>query len=454
MEVGKICPEHGINPDTGRCKKGERNGRGQCVMNENGRCVKIQAAKKSSSGLNRAARKIQALQRGLMARNSRRKHLRSVKQTHKQHKELYKNVSEDGIVRIEYLVSDIDNLLNFVLDDEEKYQKVVNLWGQTMPREYLLTMSEAKQISKLDEKQGRGVMLGQTWKHVEMLHKNHFLFMDSADNDENHVGLIFNSGGLAVTGSGSDVIIRVDDKLLQYAKSLTPVVKKMLDKEEKLDAKLQAAKMKEWLNANKYAEQLTKDCLKMKQIARDIGIDVDGLYEISEDLRTKIGLRSSGRDARVIGQSWFESSVAPLDFQDEVYPVWKEELVHDSLNTGNPERLKRLIREAKETRVLLEEARSDQKLLKSKTGKKTSKSKKIVSKAKKSLKKEKKDKKDKKEKLDGCVPSTDKKYASRNGPPYPANKCCGAELLGNDGLMYRSVANKKGVCSWKKVKAD
>ena len=137
-----------------------------------------------------------------------------------------------------------------------------------------------------------------------------------------------------------------------------------------------------------------------------------------------------------------------------MYPVWKEELVHDSLKTGNPERLKRLIREAKETRVLLEEARSDQKLLKSKTGKKTSKSKKIVSKAKKSLKKEKKDKKDKKEKLDGCVPSTDKKYASRNGPPYPANKCCGAELLGNDGLMYRSVANKKGVCSWKKVKAD
>ena len=89
MEVGKICPEHGINPDTGRCKKGERNGRGQCVMNENGRCVKIQVAKKSSSGLNRAARKIQALQRGRMARNSRRKHLRSVKKTHKQHKELY-----------------------------------------------------------------------------------------------------------------------------------------------------------------------------------------------------------------------------------------------------------------------------------------------------------------------------------------------------------------------------
>ena len=62
MEVGKICPEHGINPDTGRCKKGERKGRGQCVMNENGRCVKIQQVKRDS---------------------------KSAKKTHKQHKELY-----------------------------------------------------------------------------------------------------------------------------------------------------------------------------------------------------------------------------------------------------------------------------------------------------------------------------------------------------------------------------
>ena len=90
-------------------------------------------------------------------------------------------------------------------------------------------------------------MLGQTWQHVEMLHKNHFIMMDSADNDENHVGYISNMGGLAVTGSGSDVIIRVDDKLLKYKKSLIPVVKEMRDEEEKLDAKRQAKKMKEWL---------------------------------------------------------------------------------------------------------------------------------------------------------------------------------------------------------------
>ena len=81
-------------------------------MNENGRCVKIQQVKRDS---------------------------KSAKKTHKQHKELYENVSEDGVVRIEYLVREIDDLLNFLLelDDEEKYQKVVDLWGPTMPREYL-----------------------------------------------------------------------------------------------------------------------------------------------------------------------------------------------------------------------------------------------------------------------------------------------------------------------------
>ena len=41
-----------------------------------------------------------------------------------------------------------------------------------------------------------------------------------------------------------------------------------------------------------------------------------------------------------------------------------------------------------------------------------------------------------------------KKYASRNSPPIPANEHCGETAIGNDGKMYISVANVKGICRW------
>ena len=51
----------------------------------------------------------------------------------------------------------------------------------------------------------------------------------------------------------------------------------------------------------------------------------------------------------------------------------------------------------------------------------------------------------------GTVAKTLKKYKNRPSPPYPANETCGKVMKGNDGLMYKSVANKAGICSWKKV---
>ena len=44
------------------------------------------------------------------------------------------------------------------------------------------------------------------------------------------------------------------------------------------------------------------------------------------------------------------------------------------------------------------------------------------------------------------------KYMNRPSPPYKANKYCGKVMEGNDGNMYRSVKNKKGICQWKLVK--
>ena len=54
-----------------------------------------------------------------------------------------------------------------------------------------------------------------------------------------------------------------------------------------------------------------------------------------------------------------------------------------------------------------------------------------------------------------CVKQTTKKYTSakRKSPPYPANECCGKEMMGNNKKMWRSVRNKKGVCQWKQVKS-
>ncbi len=50
-----------------------------------------------------------------------------------------------------------------------------------------------------------------------------------------------------------------------------------------------------------------------------------------------------------------------------------------------------------------------------------------------------------------CIMQTTKKYLSRPSPPYPANKCCGKTMTGNDGAKYVAEPNVAGICAWKKV---
>jgi hypothetical protein len=45
------------------------------------------------------------------------------------------------------------------------------------------------------------------------------------------------------------------------------------------------------------------------------------------------------------------------------------------------------------------------------------------------------------------------KYAYRNSPPYPANKCHNKKKKGNDGKMYISRADKNGVFKWIAIKS-
>ena len=51
---------------------------------------------------------------------------------------------------------------------------------------------------------------------------------------------------------------------------------------------------------------------------------------------------------------------------------------------------------------------------------------------------------------DNCVKRTQAKYRNRPSPAFPANECCDKTMKGNDGLMYKSVRNKKGICTWKR----
>jgi hypothetical protein len=52
----------------------------------------------------------------------------------------------------------------------------------------------------------------------------------------------------------------------------------------------------------------------------------------------------------------------------------------------------------------------------------------------------------------GCVQQTSKKYTSplRKAPLYPANKCCGERMIGNDGHLYESKRNILNICSWRR----
>jgi hypothetical protein len=46
---------------------------------------------------------------------------------------------------------------------------------------------------------------------------------------------------------------------------------------------------------------------------------------------------------------------------------------------------------------------------------------------------------------------TTAKYAHRPSPPYKANAYCGATKMGQDGNMWRSVQNARGICQWRKI---
>ena len=50
-----------------------------------------------------------------------------------------------------------------------------------------------------------------------------------------------------------------------------------------------------------------------------------------------------------------------------------------------------------------------------------------------------------------CIMQTTKKYLTRPSPPYPANKCCGKTMTGNDGAKYTAAPSVCGICAWKKV---
>jgi hypothetical protein len=50
-----------------------------------------------------------------------------------------------------------------------------------------------------------------------------------------------------------------------------------------------------------------------------------------------------------------------------------------------------------------------------------------------------------------CSKQTTSKYTSRPSPPYPANECCNRTMIGNDGNMYISKVDKKGICKWIKL---
>lgn len=54
----------------------------------------------------------------------------------------------------------------------------------------------------------------------------------------------------------------------------------------------------------------------------------------------------------------------------------------------------------------------------------------------------------------GCVRKYTKKYVSRNSPPYPANRCPGRKMMGNDGKMYlsRKIGKSKSFKWVKQVK--
>ena len=54
--------------------------------------------------------------------------------------------------------------------------------------------------------------------------------------------------------------------------------------------------------------------------------------------------------------------------------------------------------------------------------------------------------------MNRCRKEKSFKYTSRRTPSYSANKCKSMKKKGNDGNLYKSVSNKKGVYRWIKIR--
>ena len=54
--------------------------------------------------------------------------------------------------------------------------------------------------------------------------------------------------------------------------------------------------------------------------------------------------------------------------------------------------------------------------------------------------------------MNECIKITTNKYAFRNSPPYPANKCKSTKKKGNDGELYLSRPDKNRTYKWVLIK--
>jgi hypothetical protein len=51
----------------------------------------------------------------------------------------------------------------------------------------------------------------------------------------------------------------------------------------------------------------------------------------------------------------------------------------------------------------------------------------------------------------GCRRQYTKKYVTRGSPPYPANECAEMIMKGNDGDIYQSRSDYRGIFKWTKL---
>ena len=53
-----------------------------------------------------------------------------------------------------------------------------------------------------------------------------------------------------------------------------------------------------------------------------------------------------------------------------------------------------------------------------------------------------------------CIEQKTKKYKSRTSPPYSAMDCKGSTKKGNDGAIYVSKPDKRGIYRWVKSNSN